>query len=75
MADIAPGLCGETTGALERCARPAEFVVCMSADVDYGLRACGRHLLSVMRDQVGELGSGYDGPLTVHVLPEGRRRA
>lgn len=74
MADITPGPCGETTGALERCTRPAEFVICHSADVDYGTRACGRHLLAAMRDQVAD-GGGRDTPLTVHVLPEGRIRA
>lgn len=76
MADnsISPGPCGETTGALERCTRPAEYVICRGADIDWGLRACGRHLLSRMRDQVTGR-SSTDLPLTVHVLPEGCIRA
>lgn len=74
MADISPGPCGETTGALERCTRSAEFVICHNADVDYGTRACGRHLLAAMRFRVADLG-GLDAPLAVHILPEGRIRA
>jgi hypothetical protein len=68
MSDISPGPCGETTGALERCTQPAEFVISPSPHVDYGTRACGRHLLSVTRFLALD---GYKR-LTVHVLPEGR---
>lgn len=71
---ISPGPCGETTGALERCTRPAEYVICRGADVDWGIRACGRHILSRMRQQVTGRGTS-DSPLAVHVLPEGRIRA
>jgi hypothetical protein len=71
--DISPGPCGDTTGALERCTRPAEYVICTNADIDWGVRACGRHLLSRMRDEVQDMTDPY--VLTVHVLPEGRRRA
>lgn len=75
MADISPGPCGATTGALERCTRPAEYVICKGADITWGFRACGRHLLAQMRDQVNDLAPHSDMPLTVHVLPEGQFRA